>query len=124
MPDEKRLRIHPQLIERARQFRCPMTPMETRLWSQIRDRRCGGYKFRRQVVIDRFIADFLCAEAHLIVEIDGKSHNSTIDRDAFRDEWLASHSYHTLRVMNAEVRDNLDDVLSLIQRTCEQLLSE
>jgi transposase InsO family protein len=49
MSDEKLLRIHPQLTERARKFRRPLTPMETRLWHRSRNRGCYGYKFRRQV---------------------------------------------------------------------------
>ncbi len=123
MADEKRLRIHPDLVERARQFRRPMTPMEMKLWSQIRDRRCGGYKFRRQVVIDRFIVDFLCVEVNLIVEIDGESHVATIERDAFRDEWLALHGYHTLRISNEEVKKELDSVLSRIEERCKELIA-
>src|SRR5690349_20859559 len=89
--ENSRLRIHPQLTQRARQFRRPLTTMETRLWNHLRDRKCGGFKFRRQVALDRYIADFYCAEAHLIVEVDGASHNGTVERDAVRDEWLALH---------------------------------
>lgn len=121
MPEEKRLRIQPQLTERARQFRRPMTPMETRLWTQLRDRKCEGYKFRRQVVLDKYIADFYCASARLLVEVDGGSHNGTVERDAVRDEWLGLRGHHTLRVANADVRDNLEGVLILIAQTCARL---
>ncbi len=124
MPDDKnRLHIHPQLTERARQFRRELTPMEARLWQCLRDRRCDGHKFRRQVVLDRFIADFYCPAAHLLVEVDGSSHNGTVERDAARDEWLALHGHHTLRVTNADVRDNLEGVLVLIAQTCVLLQS-
>jgi very-short-patch-repair endonuclease len=116
----KRLKIHPQLTQRARQFRRPMTPMERRLWASLRDRKCSGYKFRRQVVLDRFIADFYCAEARLLIEVDGASHDATMERDEARDEWLAAHGYQTLRVTNAEVRDNLEGILTLIANTCEE----
>lgn len=118
MPDNKRLRIHPQMTERARQFRQPMTPMENRLWRHLRDRRCEGHKFRRQVVLDRYIADFYCAEAHLLVEVDGSSHNGSVARDQMRDEWLALHGYQTLRVTNNDVRDRLEGVLILVAQTC------
>ncbi|HZP81773.1 MAG TPA: endonuclease domain-containing protein [Chthonomonadaceae bacterium] len=116
----QRLRIHPQLIERARQFRRPMTPMEARLWERLRNRQCGGWKFRRQVVLGQFIADFYCAEAHLLIEVDGSSHDTTVERDSARDEWLQAQGYQTLRIPNAEVRDNLEGVLALIQQTCAQ----
>jgi very-short-patch-repair endonuclease len=124
MNDEKRLRIHPQLTERARAFRQPMTPMEMRVWQRVRDRRCAGYKFRRQVVLDRYIADFYCAEARLLVEVDGDSHNGTVERDAGRDEWLSLQGYRTLRVTNNDVRDHLEGVLTLIAQTCAQLVDE
>ena len=118
MPDDKRLRIRPQLAERARQFRRALTPMEARLWAHLRDRKCDGHKFRRQVVLDRYIADFYCAASRLLVEVDGSSHSGTIERDASRDEWLRLQGYHTLRVTNSEVRDNLEGVLILIAQTC------
>ena len=124
MYDEKRLRIKPQLTERARQFRRALTPMETRLWTHLRDRKCDGHKFRRQVVLDRYIADFYCAESRLLVEVDGSSHNGTVERDAMRDEWLGLHGCHTLRVTNADVRDNLEGVLTLIAQTCARLQGE
>ncbi len=120
MSDQKRLRIPPQLTERARHFRQPMTPMEERLWAHLRNRQCGGFKFRRQVVLDRFIADFYCAEAKLLVEVDGASHSATLERDAERDTWLALHGYHTLRVSNANVRDHLEGVLIQIQQSCQE----
>lgn len=121
MPDEKRLRIHPQLTERARQLRREMTLMETRLWAQLRDRKCAGCKFRRQVVLEQYIADFYCAASCLLVEVDGSSHNGTVERDAARDKWLALHGCHTLRVTNNDVRDNLEGVLILIVQTCASL---
>ncbi len=124
MDDDKHLRIHPQLMERARQFRRELTPMEARLWQGLRDRRCDGHKFRRQYVLDRFIADFYCPAARLLVEVDGSSHNGTVERDAARDAWLLAHGHRTLRVTNAEVRDNLEGVLILIAQTCTRLQME
>ena len=118
MNEESRLRIHPQLTERARAFRRALTPMEARLWEHVRDRRCGGLKFRRQVVLDRFIADFYCAEARLLVEVDGSVHDGSVERDAVRDEWLQMHGYRTLRVRNEAVRDDLAGVLALITVAC------
>ena len=62
-------------------------------------------------------------EAHLIVEVDGASHNGTVERDAVRDEWLALHGYRTLRVANTDVRDQLEGVLILIEQTCSERAS-
>ncbi len=58
MSDDKRLRIPPAATSRARQLRHTQTPMESRLWAQLRNGKCGGFKFRRQVVMGRYVADF------------------------------------------------------------------
>lgn len=50
------------------------TEAEDRLWQELRGRRLDNIKFKRQVPIGRFVADFLCAEARLIIEIDGSQH--------------------------------------------------
>jgi very-short-patch-repair endonuclease len=60
---------------RARSLRQSMTEAERRLWQILRSHQMTGYKFRRQVPIGRYIADFVCHEARLIVEIDGGQHD-------------------------------------------------
>ena len=89
-------------IERARNLRRDETDPERFLWSDLRARRCNGWKFRRQVPIGGYIADFLCTEAGLIVELDGSQHaNNSYDR--VRDERLRAAGYRTLRFWNDEV---------------------
>ncbi|MHC5611987.1 MAG: endonuclease domain-containing protein [Nostoc sp.] len=58
----------------ARQMRCEATPAEKLLWQKLRDKQLLGFKFRRQQTIDRFIVDFYCNEARLVVEVDGEIH--------------------------------------------------
>jgi len=60
------------------------TPAEAKLWARQRNRQLGGFKFRRQQPIDRFIVDFYCAEARLVVELDGDSHTDQAEYDAAR----------------------------------------
>ena len=86
------------------------------MWSELRDRKLGGFKFRRQQPIGPYIADFCCAQAKLVVEIDGSMHNRV--RDARRDEWMQAEGYLTLRVVASDVSTNLDGVLRTILRTC------
>ena len=57
---------------------------EQKIWQHLRDRRLGGFKFRRQDPVPPFIADFICAELKLIVEVDGESHEEQPDYDARR----------------------------------------
>ncbi|MDQ0349323.1 endonuclease domain-containing protein [Ancylobacter vacuolatus] len=66
-------------IERARRLRRDQTDVENRLWSRLRDRRLDGLKFRRQAPVDRYIVDFLCVDAKLVIELDGGQHTVTTD---------------------------------------------
>jgi len=61
-------------IRKARHLRCSQTKAEELLWERLRNRRLCGKKFRRQVPIDKYIADFVCMDAKLIVEVDGYMH--------------------------------------------------
>ncbi|HLC04747.1 MAG TPA: endonuclease domain-containing protein [Anaerolineales bacterium] len=80
MPKPKGHSISPAVLERARDFRHPLTPPEAKLWHAVRNRQLG-FKLRRQHPIGRFIvgrslADFYCAEARLAIEIDGDTHSA------------------------------------------------
>ncbi|MGC2412009.1 MAG: DUF559 domain-containing protein [Stellaceae bacterium] len=77
---------------RARTLRQNMTEAEIRIWQMLRAHRTNGYKFRRQVPIGRYIADFVCHEARLVVEIDGGQHDRSSPRETGRSSFLLSHS--------------------------------
>ncbi len=78
------------------------------------DRQLCGYKFRRQHSIDRFIVDFFCREAALIIEIDGPIHEKQVEADQERQEILTQMGFHFLRFTNDQVLHHIDDVLSQI----------
>ncbi len=84
------------------------TPAEHQLWQRLRNRRVYNAKFRRQHAIDRFIVDFYCAEARLIVEVDGVIHDYTQEEDAIRQEFLESLGLEVIRFTNGEVLQSLD----------------
>jgi very-short-patch-repair endonuclease len=90
-----------------------MTDAERKLWFALRDRRLVGTKFRRQVPIGRFIADFACYELRLIIEVDGGQHSQSV-RDMRRDAWLSERGFRVLRYWNSDVLRNLDGVLDRI----------
>lgn len=96
----------------ARRLRRDMTDCERVLWFALRDRRLLGLKFRRQVPLGPYIADFYCAELRLVIEADGADHDPA--RDAKRDAHLAALGYRTLRVTNHDIRTNLSGVLARI----------
>jgi very-short-patch-repair endonuclease len=95
---------------RARTLRQNMTEAERRIWQILRLSRMKGYKFRRQVPIGHYIADFVCHEARLIVEIDGGQHDRLSPRETERSGLLQSEGYRILRFWNDEVLANLDGV--------------
>ena len=107
------------LLARARELRKHQTPTEEILLECLRDRRLLNAKFRRQHNIGQFIADFYCHAARLVVELDGKIHQSQKIEDANRDEWIASHGLRVLRFGNDEVLDDLVGVLGVIAEVIE-----
>ena len=103
---------------RARALRRDMTPAEAKLWGELRGRRLGEYKFRRQQPLGPFYADFYCAEARLVVELDGDTHVGREVEDAARTAFLASEGIAVIRFWNAEVHDNLEGVCTTILTAC------
>ena len=104
------------LIERARQLRREATTAEQFLWDLLRDRQLLGRKFRRQHPIGRFIADFFCDDARLIIEIDGAVHQEPTqrERDQAREAALRQYGYHLLRFTDDEVLARPEHVLETI----------
>ena len=76
-------------LERAQRLRREMTPQEQILWSQLRGRRFNGFKFRRQMWLAGYIADFACPDARLVVEADGSQHADNPEYDAARERAFA-----------------------------------
>jgi very-short-patch-repair endonuclease len=107
----------------ARRLRRNLTNAERILWFRLRDRRPAGWKFKRQVPIDRFIVDFFCSERKLIVEIDDGQHNVNIKRDSNRTAVLEAVGYLVLRFWNHDVMGNIDGVLETILSTINQARS-
>jgi very-short-patch-repair endonuclease len=98
----------------ARTLRRRETDAERKLWSRIRDRQFLGLKFRRQVPVSGFIADFLCYEAKLIVELDGGQHSERSEQDALRTKTLNEAGFLVIRFWNNDVLVNSDGVLTAI----------
>src|SRR5271165_5776423 len=101
--------------EFARALRKEATKSEDLLWNRLRGSRFHRAKFRRQVPFDRYVADFYCHAAKLVVELDGKQHEWFADYDAGRTVVIESRGVRVLRFTNAEVCDDLDSVLARIQ---------
>ena len=103
-------------LETAKQLRQDETLAEKRLWEQLRNRQFNNFKFVRQAPVGHHIADFLCRELRLIVEVDGATHSTEaeISHDANRTSQLQSLGYQVVRFQNDEVINGMDEVLALI----------
>jgi len=88
--------------------------LEEFFWSHVRNRQLGGFKFRRQVPIGAYIADFVCVERKLIVELDGPFHAARKDYDARRDEYLENLGYRIWRMSNSSFADDYPTILRAI----------
>ena len=104
---------------RARALRARMTDAERRLWFALRDRRFANFKFRRQVPVGPFIADFVCYTARVVVEVDGGQHADS-STDERRDRWFAANDFLVLRFWNNDVLSNLEGVLTSILSTLRE----
>ena len=89
------------------------TEAEDRLWQELRGRRLEGIKFRRQVPMPPYVVDFLCADAMLIVEVDGSQHGDDV-RDDVRTAFLKSRGFRVLRFWNDEVLREMNSVCDTI----------
>ena len=107
--------VAPATRDFARRMRHESTEAEDRLWQELRGRRLDQIKFRRQMPVGRFIADFVCAEARLIVEIDGSQHADS-HRDRERDAELKARGFRVLRFWN-------DDVLKDLNAVCDTIIA-
>ena len=92
-----------------------------KLWACLRNRQLADLKFRRQVCIGPFIADFYCAGLLLIVELDGDSHADRLAYDAERTTWLENNGYRVIRFYNHDVQKNLVEVLEAILSESERI---
>ncbi|WP_246455069.1 endonuclease domain-containing protein [Thermomonas brevis] len=105
-----------ELRRRARELRNNATDAERHLWRHLRLQQMAGFRFRRQVPIAGFIADFLCPRTHLIIELDGGQHVEQANADEARTRALSALGYRVLRYWNDDVLLRTQDVLEDILR--------
>jgi very-short-patch-repair endonuclease len=98
----------------ARRLRKNSTDTEQHLWRHLRDRQIGGFKFRRQQPLGRYVVDFVNLEKKVVVELDGRQH-ALDPGDKTRDEWLRTEGYMILRFWDNQVFSNLEGVLENIR---------
>src|SRR5581483_1929408 len=99
--------------QRARRLRKNMTEAERKLWGKLRGQQLG-FRFRRQVVLERYIVDFTCLDPKIIIEVDGSQHADNMHYGEPRTKWLESLGYRVLRYWNNAVLQQPDVVIESI----------
>ena len=113
-----------ELTSSARSLRQRSTDAERKLWSRLRDHRLMGFKFKRQAPRGRYVVDFLCVEAQLVIEVDGSQHaEKRSEADRRRTAALEREGLTVLRFWNIDVLKNLDGVLTLITEALSRCTS-
>jgi very-short-patch-repair endonuclease len=99
-------------------LRRTLTQGERALWQLLRKRQVAGHRFRRQVPIGPFIADFACLERRVIIEVDGSVHDDAERRrrDFARDRWIAAQRFKILRLADGEILENPEEALERIRK--------
>ena len=103
---------------RTRSLRNNPTEAERLLWQHLRLRQLGGYKFRRQQLLGRYIVDFVCLERRLVLEVDGGQHSESEQAayDADRSAWLERDGFRVLRFWDHEIFRQIEAVKEAIGR--------
>ena len=104
----------PEMLSRAARMRREPTETEKWLWRHLSGSKLAGLKFRRQAIIGHRIVDFFCPAKGLIVEVDGDTHDREADELLDR-RMTAQYGYATIRIINEDVRNNMDGVLQQIE---------
>ncbi|MCF7835132.1 endonuclease domain-containing protein [Candidatus Gracilibacteria bacterium] len=92
-----------------------MTKYEGIFWNLILKGNKTGYRFLRQKIIATYILDFYCGKLKLAIEIDGESHNYSVDYDEKRNKILESFGIKTIRYSNYDIQKNLEGVFLDLQ---------
>ncbi len=101
-----------------------MTIAERRPWSRLRANRLQGLKWARQEPIGRYVVDFYCSGARVVVELDGDAHGYTRTNDEDRQAWLKEQGLMVLRFSNEAVLQRLNGVPEVILETCGAAIPE
>jgi very-short-patch-repair endonuclease len=110
-------------IRRARRLRTTPTRTEAKLWERLRQL---SVRFRRQAPMGRYIVDFVCHRANLVIEVDGGVHQlpDVAVRDLERDAWLVSQGYSVLRFTTRQVEDDIEGVVRAIRSAVSNRLKQ
>ena len=108
------LPFNPKLRERAKELRKAGNLSEVLLWKQLSKQKLNGFDFDRQKIIGNYIVDFYCANCHVVIEIDGSSHDEKAEYDRERDEFLEGLGLTVIHIPASDVLNRLDEVMRML----------
>jgi very-short-patch-repair endonuclease len=110
----------------ARELRSTLNPAEQSLWSVLKARQIGGWKFTRQMPIGPYFADFVCRERCIVIEVDGSQHLEKAAYDRARDEYMIAAGYSVYRVpTNSVLNDRIavcHSILAVLENRIEDFV--
>lgn len=110
----------------ARELRLTLKPAEISLWSVLKARQLGGWKFTRQMPIGPYFADFVCRERCVVIEVDGSQHLERASYDRTRDEYMIAAGYSVYRVPSGSVLNDRvavrDSILAVLENRIEDFV--
>jgi very-short-patch-repair endonuclease len=104
-----------RLKPKAQEMRHEATAAEARLCAVLKNGRIDGFKFRRQHAFENYIVDFFCAEANLVIEVDGSVHDANAEQDAYRQNILETSGFRVIRFKNQQVQQDISSVKQAIR---------
>lgn len=109
---------HASIFRNAEKLRNNMTPTEKKLWEALSNNKLDGFRFKNQHPINKFIVDFYCHKARLVIELDGEVHNEReqADYDRGRTYEIESFGLRVIRFTNDQIEKHFEDVLKEIQK--------
>ncbi len=105
-----------KLVEYARDLRKKQTDAERKLWNYLRGRRFFNLKFKRQEPVGKYIADFICYEKSIIIELDGGQHAEKAGNDKIRDNYLRGCGYIVLRFWDNDALKYTESILEVVRQ--------
>jgi len=108
---------------KRKKLRNNLSEAERIIWYRLKNKQIHGYKFRRQYGVGKYVVDFYCPKAQLVIEIDGDSHynESAAKYDIKRQEYLESLGLRVIRFTNMEVYKSLEGVIEIIMQNLPPL---
>ena len=114
----------PSTFRKATLLRNKMTPEEGILWERLKGKQICNTRFRRQHPINRFIADFYCHAAKLVVELDGGIHFQQKEYDEERTGILKEFGIEVIRFSNSQILNDIDNVIVQIENEVKSRLGD